>query len=199
MLTRTLPSPLTSPGSLQRVPCGESSAESVEGRLERLQTAIVSKPGLWLQPEVAPVSTRPCRGSSLAANDGLAFPALSCRRPSPGWNVLRKQYLSTEGALLLDSQLQLQPGCFAMSLGRASIPGRSGSGLCLPAGVWVRGQSLPPGLGWEQGSSGTAHFSGPQGTLASKLFICLSACPSGLEGLACSHWFPKGFPIAGQL
>lgn len=57
LLTRTLPSPLTSPGSLQRVPCGGSSAESVEGRLEKLQTAIVSKPGLWLQPEVAPVST----------------------------------------------------------------------------------------------------------------------------------------------
>ena len=104
--------------------CVGSPAESVEGCLERLQPAIVSKPELWLQPETAPVSTWPCRGPSLAANDCLAFHALSCHRPSPGRNVLRKQYLSTEGALLLDSQLQLQPGCFAMSPGRASIPGR---------------------------------------------------------------------------
>lgn len=136
----------------------------------------------------------------MAANDCLAFPALSCCRPSDQAGMSSGNCTSLQrGALLLDSQLQLQPGCFAMSLGRASIPGRSGSGLCLPAGVWVRGQSLPAGLGWEQGSSGTAHSSDPQGTLASKLFICLSACPSGLEGLACSHRFPKGLPTAGQL
>ena len=54
-------------------------------------------------------------------------PGLFCPFPlqalAPGRNVLRKRVTSLLG-VLLDSHLQLQPGCFAMSLEKAFIPGR---------------------------------------------------------------------------
>lgn len=109
-----------------------------------------------------------------------------------GQGVLRKRVASLQG-VLLESCSQLQPGCFAMSLEKAFILEESGSGV-LPAsrglGEQVQGCLLGCGVG---GGSGclVGPFLSPFGTLASKLFICLSACPSGLEKPTGSLQFPK--------
>lgn len=193
LFIRRLPSPLTSPASLQWVWWRGLQQRRWQG-LRRCLITSPLKPGLWLQPDVVPVSTWPCCGPSLAADDCLAFPALSCHRPSHQAGMSSGSGISLCRGSFASGLLAAAPArMFCNEPGEASIPGRSGSGRCLPAGVWVRGQPLPAGLGWD------SPFLRPCGTLASKLFICLSACPSGLEGLACSLQFPKGLPTAGQL
>lgn len=148
-LTRRLPSPLTSPTSLQWVWCSGNSSRDC-GEPEEAPDNILPEPGLWLQPDAVPVSTWPCCGPSLAANDCVAFPGLSCHRPShqagmslgSSTSLCRGSFASGFPAVVLARMFCNEPG-------KASIPGRSGSGLCLPAGVWVRGQSLPAMLGWD--------------------------------------------------
>lgn len=200
-LTRRLPSLLTSPTSLQWVPC-RGSRQRLE---EEAPDNTLPKPGLWLQPDVFPVSTWPRCGSSLAANGCLAFPALPCHRPSH------------QAGMFSGSSTSLCRGSFASGFpaaaAAAAAPARmfcnepqesihSGKirewTVLASRGLGERAvTACRAGVG--AGQFGDSPFLGPCGTLASKLFICLSACPSGLEGLACSLQFPKGLPTAGQL
>lgn len=157
------------------------------------------KPGLRLPPNVGPVSTWPCCGPSLAANDSLDFPALSCHRPSH------------QAGMSSGNSTSLCRGSFASGF-PAAAPARM---FCNEPGESIHSGKIREwtvlasrGLGERAvtacragvgaGQLWDSPFLRPCGTLASKLFICLSACPSGLEGLTCSLQFPKGLQTTGQ-
>lgn len=178
---------------------GGAPGETVAG-LQEAPDNLLPKPGLWLQPDVIPVSTWPCCGPTLAANDCLALPALPCHRPSH------------QARMSSGSSTSLCRGSFA-----SGFPaGAAARMFCNEPGESIHSGKIREwtvlasrGLGERavtacRAGVGAGHlwdspFLRPCGTLASKLFICLSACPSGLEGLACSLQFPKGLPTAGQL
>lgn len=86
-----------------------------------------------------------------------------------------------------------------MSLGKAFIPGKirewtvfASRGLGEMA-VTACQAGVGAGQLWD------SPFLRPCRALPSKLVICLSACPSEFEDLACSLQFPKGLRTAGQL
>lgn len=130
-------------------------------------------------------------GLGLAMNRRqLGFAYLSCRGPHTRPECPQEPAPSLQG-VLLDSHLQLLPGCFAMSLEKAFIPGsgRECSAPVPPASrVWGRGRRPPAGPGGSSSALAApalpvGPFLNPSGTLASKLFICLSARPSGCPSI----------------
>lgn len=81
--------------------------------------------GGWYCPDVALsrcMAALRVSGPCWKCQPGLFCPLL-LQALELGGNVLRKRATSLQG-VLLDSHLQLQPGCFAMSLEKAFIPGR---------------------------------------------------------------------------